>query len=107
MKKIGVLTSGGDAPGMNAAVRSVVRTACENGMEVVGIKRAYYAVQNVVSVFDDSLTLLWCHVFPMLAELVLLAMACAMACAVVPVMAMMSATAYATEENLAEQEQTD
>lgn len=53
--------------------------------------------------FDDSLTLLWCHVFPMLAELVLLAMASA----VVSVMAMMSATAYATKENLAEQKQTD
>ena len=41
MKRIGVLTSGGDAPGMNAAVRAVVRTACENGMEVVGIRRGY------------------------------------------------------------------
>ncbi|MBR5618136.1 MAG: ATP-dependent 6-phosphofructokinase, partial [Clostridia bacterium] len=41
MKRIGVLTSGGDAPGMNAAVRSVVRTACENNMEVVGILRGY------------------------------------------------------------------
>lgn len=46
MKKIGVLTSGGDAPGMNAAVRSVVRTACENGMEVVGIKRGYTGLIN-------------------------------------------------------------
>lgn len=41
MKKIAVLTSGGDAPGMNAAVRAVVRTACENGIEVVGINRGY------------------------------------------------------------------
>ena len=41
MKKIGVLTSGGDAPGMNAAVRAVVRAGCENGMKVVGIKRGY------------------------------------------------------------------
>lgn len=41
MHKIGVLTSGGDAPGMNAAIRSVVRTAIYNGMEVVGIKRGY------------------------------------------------------------------
>lgn len=41
MKRIGVLTSGGDAPGMNAAVRAVVRTACENNMEVVGIRRGY------------------------------------------------------------------
>ncbi len=41
MKTIGVLTSGGDAPGMNAAVRAVVRTACENGMKVYGINRGY------------------------------------------------------------------
>ena len=36
--KIGVLTSGGDAPGMNAAVREVVRTALSKGMEVYGIR---------------------------------------------------------------------
>ncbi len=41
MKKIGVLTSGGDAPGMNAAIRSVTRTALQKGMEVVGIYRGY------------------------------------------------------------------
>jgi len=41
MKKIGVLTSGGDAPGMNAAIRAVVRVAIYNGLEVVGIKRGY------------------------------------------------------------------
>ncbi len=41
MKTIGVLTSGGDAPGMNAAVRSVVRTAISLGMNVKGIHRGY------------------------------------------------------------------
>ena len=41
MKTIGVLTSGVDAPGMNAAVRAVVRTACENGIKVLGINRGY------------------------------------------------------------------
>ncbi|MDY6016919.1 MAG: 6-phosphofructokinase [Oscillospiraceae bacterium] len=41
MKTIGVLTSGGDAPGMNAAIRAVVRTACENGIKVYGINRGY------------------------------------------------------------------
>lgn len=41
MKTIGVLTSGGDAPGMNAAVRSVVRTAVSLGMNVKGIRRGY------------------------------------------------------------------
>lgn len=38
---IGVLTSGGDAPGMNAAIRSVVRTAIYNNMRVMGIRRGY------------------------------------------------------------------
>ncbi len=38
---IGVLTSGGDAPGMNAAIRSVVRTAIYNNMRVIGIRRGY------------------------------------------------------------------
>lgn len=41
MKTIGVLTSGGDAPGMNAAVRAVVRTAISLGMNVKGIMRGY------------------------------------------------------------------
>ena len=41
IKRIGVLTSGGDAPGMNAAVRAVVRTAIANGIECVGIRRGW------------------------------------------------------------------
>ena len=41
MKKIAVMTSGGDAPGMNAAVRAVVRTGIAYGMEVYGIRQAY------------------------------------------------------------------
>ncbi|TDY51084.1 6-phosphofructokinase [Alicyclobacillus sacchari] len=41
IRKIGVLTSGGDAPGMNAGVRAVVRTAIYHGLEVVGIRRGY------------------------------------------------------------------
>ncbi len=41
MKRIAVLTSGGDAPGMNAAVRAVVRTALEKGIEVYGVVRGY------------------------------------------------------------------
>ncbi|MDW7662307.1 MAG: 6-phosphofructokinase [Bacillota bacterium] len=41
MKKIGVLTSGGDSPGMNAAIRSVVRTAIYQGLEVAGIYQGY------------------------------------------------------------------
>lgn len=41
IRKIGVLTSGGDAPGMNAAIRGVTRTAIFNGIEVVGIRHGY------------------------------------------------------------------
>lgn len=57
MKRIGVLTSGGDAPGMNAAIRAVVRTAIYNGLEVYGIKHGYtglidgqFEKMNVLSV---------------------------------------------------------
>src|SRR5687767_6021141 len=39
--KIGVMTSGGDAPGMNAAIRAVVRTGIYNGLEVFGVMRGY------------------------------------------------------------------
>lgn len=46
MKKIGVLTSGGDAPGMNAAVRAVVRAGCESGLEVYGIERGYEGLMD-------------------------------------------------------------
>ena len=41
MKRIGVLTSGGDSPGMNAAIRAVARCAIDKGMEVYGIQRGY------------------------------------------------------------------
>ena len=41
MKTIGVITSGGDAPGMNAAIRSVVRTAASLGIKIKGIRRGY------------------------------------------------------------------
>lgn len=45
-KTIAVLTSGGDAPGMNAAIRAVVRTGCENGLRVMGIRRGYQGLIN-------------------------------------------------------------
>lgn len=41
MKRIGVLTSGGDAPGMNAAIRAVVRTGLDKGWEVFGVRHGY------------------------------------------------------------------
>ncbi len=46
IKNIGVLTSGGDAPGMNAAVRAVVRSALSKGMNVYGIRRGYVGLLN-------------------------------------------------------------
>ena len=46
LKKIGVLTSGGDAPGMNVGIRAVVRAAAYNGLEVVGIRRGFTGLIN-------------------------------------------------------------
>ena len=46
IKKIGVLTSGGDAPGMNAAIRAVVRTGAYYGIKVCGVKRGYNGLIN-------------------------------------------------------------
>ena len=46
IKTIGVLTSGGDAPGMNAAIRAVVRKAICNGVKVKGIKKGYQGLLN-------------------------------------------------------------
>ena len=44
MKRIGVLTSGGDAPGMNAAIRAVVRCGVSHGLDIVGIRRGYCGI---------------------------------------------------------------
>lgn len=46
MKTIAVLTSGGDAPGMNAAIRAVVRTGLDKGLKVMGIQRGYSGLIN-------------------------------------------------------------
>jgi 6-phosphofructokinase 1 len=46
IKKIGVLTSGGDAPGMNAAIRGVTRTAIYNGLQVIGIRHGFQGLIN-------------------------------------------------------------
>ena len=54
VKRIGVLTSGGDAPGMNAAVRAVVRTATGQGIECVGIRRGWNGLINSDFVRLDS-----------------------------------------------------
>jgi 6-phosphofructokinase 1 len=46
MKRIAVMTSGGDSPGMNAAIRAVVRTALEHGVETYGIRQAYAGLMS-------------------------------------------------------------
>ena len=50
VKRIGVLTSGGDAPGMNAAIRAVVRTAMKNSIECVASAGAGRALSPGISV---------------------------------------------------------
>ena len=56
MKRIGVLTSGGDAPGMNAAIRSIVRTAAIHDIECVGVCRGYNGLiaGDIVKLNSDS-----------------------------------------------------
>lgn len=56
IKTIGVLTSGGDAPGMNAAIRAVVRTAIHNGIKVKGIMRGYAGLLQEEIVDMDSVS---------------------------------------------------
>ena len=54
MKRIGVFTSGGDAPGMNACVRAVVRSALYNGCDVVGIQHGYEGMIDGNFVYLDA-----------------------------------------------------
>ena len=54
MKKIAILTSGGDAPGMNAAIRACVRKALKSGMEIYGVERGYDGlVKNEIFKMDS------------------------------------------------------
>ena len=64
IKTIGILTSGGDAPGMNAAIRAVTRSAIYNGFNVKGIYRGYdglindeiktFTTENVSGIIDQA-----------------------------------------------------
>ena len=73
VKTIGVLTSGGDAPGMNAAIRAVVRTGIAKGLAVKGIMRGYAGllkeeiidmdarsvsdiIQKVIEIYDSTIS---------------------------------------------------
>ena len=68
IKTIGILTSGGDAPGMNAAIRAVTRSAIFNGLKVKGIYRGYrglitdeivdFKTQNVSNIIQQGGTIL-------------------------------------------------
>ncbi|CQR25492.1 6-phosphofructokinase [Streptococcus varani] len=79
MKRIAVLTSGGDAPGMNAAVRAVVRKAIYEGMEVYGINRGYagmvdgdifkFETKDVTNIMSKGGTFLRSARFPEFAQL--------------------------------------
>ena len=55
MRKIGVLTSGGDSPGMNAAVNSVARSAAIYGIPLIGIKRGYNGLLRKSTNIKDDL----------------------------------------------------
>ena len=58
IKTIGVLTSGGDAPGMNAAIRAVVRTGIANGLHVKGIRRGFAGLleEDIIDMDTMSVT---------------------------------------------------
>lgn len=62
-KRIGVLTSGGDAPGMNAAIWAIVRTAMSNGIEVIGVEDGYEGLTN-----NQMYKLRWNHVSDILLQ---------------------------------------
>ena len=49
VSRIAVLTSGGDSPGMNAAIRAVVRTGNYYGLEVYGVMRGYQALNSMIT----------------------------------------------------------
>ena len=68
IKCVGILTSGGDAPGMNAAIRAVTRSAIYSGLKVMGIYRGYrglitdeiveFKTQNVSNIIQQGGTIL-------------------------------------------------
>ncbi len=61
MKRIGVMTSGGDAPGMNAAIRAVVRSALSYDMSVIGFRRGYNGMLMRSKDSSDDFTMMTAH----------------------------------------------
>jgi len=61
MKRIGVMTSGGDAPGMNAAIRAVVRSALSYDMSVIGFRRGYNGMLMRSKDASDDFTMMTAH----------------------------------------------
>ena len=78
MKKdeyIGILTSGGDASGMNAAIRAVTRTAIFNGFKVKGIYRGYEGLEKIIEAIQKARARLNANVnFDLTMELMFLTM---------------------------------
>ena len=78
MKRIGILTSGGDAPGMNAAIRAVTKTAIHHGLEVFGIRYGFAGLvagdfvplttENVDHKISEGGTFLYSARFPEFAQ---------------------------------------
>ena len=60
MRTIAVITSGGDAPGMNAAVRAVTRMALFHGLKVIGIRRGYFGMIHD-DMFPNCIPAAWGH----------------------------------------------
>jgi len=58
IKKIGIITSGGDSPGMNACIRAVVRTAMYNNIEVIGFLKGYEGIidNNFIELKNESVS---------------------------------------------------
>jgi 6-phosphofructokinase 1 len=58
IKRIGIITSGGDAPGMNAAIRAVTRAGINNGLEVFGVKRGYQGMieGDIIPMYSETVS---------------------------------------------------
>ena len=72
VKCIGVLTSGGDAPGMNAAIRAVTRTCLNNGIEVYGVRLGYKGLYEGDFIKFDTKAVWWSQILKLVFGLAIL-----------------------------------
>ena len=56
-KKLGILTGGGDVPGLNPAIKAVVETAIDRGWEVLGIKKGYEGLLDELRIYSRALSI--------------------------------------------------